>query len=342
MPLLHTSILAERLRRHRLLDPLDDRGSYVELFASLQPVSPLAYARPGSPPDLVHRTTFSDRVEADRLRASRIIVKGRFLGGTIGYVLAEELDIYANAFCRPLGRPTYIQQTVLDTVTQQNPITPRLIKEETGLLNKKIMPALHRLQQVFLVYEDQVDDDWERGWYDLAAEWPEIDVAEGRRESASTEVLRRFLKAHVFATQQNLKDWSCWPAKRLANLLARMEATGAIVPISISGLGGGWMLPEDAALESRQAPPGVFMLHGSDMLVRSHKTELKRRFGDHEVLQYLLIDGRFLGAVLGHWRIGPHDVEDIVVELPSPERSARREEILRAVEWAIVRLAAES
>jgi hypothetical protein len=75
------------------------------------------------------------------------------------------------------------------------------------------------------------------------------------------------------------------------------------------------------------------MLHRSDLLVRSHKSDLKRRFGEHEVLQYLLIDGRFLGAVLGHWRIGPHDVDDIVVELPAGERSARRDEILRAVRW---------
>ena len=73
------------------------------------------------------------------------------------------------------------------------------------------------------------------------------------------------------------------------------------------------------------------MLHKSDILARSHASELKRRFGHREVLQYLLIDGAFQGAVLGHWRIGPHDVEDIAVELPAVERMNRREEILNAV-----------
>lgn len=93
------------------------------------------------------------------------------------------------------------------------------------------------------------------------------------------------------------------------------------------------MCAQDISLSSSQVPSSVFMVHKSDMLVRSHVSELKRRFGDREVLQFLLIDGVFQGAVLGHWRIGPHDVEDIVVELPEAERTGRWEEILNAVAW---------
>ena len=43
------------------------------------------------------------------------------------------------------------------------------------------------------------------------------------------------------------------------------------------------------------------------------------------------MDGRFRGAVAGHWRIGPHDVEDVVVALPAAETRERRDEILQAV-----------
>ena len=248
-------------------------------------------------------------------------------------MLAKDLALYANAFCGPLPRLSYTQQIVLDAVARQGPLTPRQIKEVTGLLNKRIMPALHRLQEAFFVYEDQVDEDWERGWYDFAAEWPEIEVDEARRESASDAVLGRFLRGHVFATEENLKNWSGWPARKLADLLVEMENASAIVAMKVEGLGEGWTLPKDAPPESKHVPPTVFMLHRSDILVRSHTTELKRRFGDHEVLQYLLIDGQFHGAVLGHWRIGPHDVEDIVVELSAREREARREEVLQAVRW---------
>ena len=54
-------------------------------------------------------------------------------------------------------------------------------------------------------------------------------------------------------------------------------------------------------------------MHRADPLVKSHSSELKDRFGGEEVLQYLLIDGEFAGAVLGHWRIGPRDVDDILL-----------------------------
>ncbi len=195
------------------------------------------------------------------------------------------------------------------------------------------MPALHRLQQAFLVYEDQVDDDWERGWYDFAAEWPEVRISEGRAESAAAEVVRQFVGAYVFATEENLKDWSGWPKKRVQEVIARLEKAGEMVDTSITGFGKGWVLSGDTSLGPGPAPPSVLMLDAADILVRSQTSDLKRRFGDREVLRHLLIDGQVRGAVVGHWRIGPHGVEDIVVELPADERESRQEEVLEAVRW---------
>jgi len=323
------AILPERLRRQRLTEPLRNPSEYMGLFRLLQPVPP--GVRPGDPPRLVHRTVFDDGAVADGMREDRIMVKGRFLGGTIGYVLAADLELYANAFCRPLSGLNETQQTVLDAIKGAETLTPRQIKEETGLLNKQIMPALHRLQRAFLVYEDQVDSDWERNWYEFSTEWPEIDLAEAKWETSAAQVILRFLRGHVFATFEQLKDWSGWPSRPLARLVRDMEENNAIVPGAVEHLGEGWICPQDIPLRPREASPSVFMLRRSDILARSHASELKRRFGHQEVLQYLLIDGAFKGAVLGHWRIGPHDVEDIIVELPAAERTNRQEEILRAV-----------
>jgi len=327
------AILAERLQRQHLTEPLRDPSEYTKLFRLLQPVSPVGYSRPGDPPRLVHRTAFDDGAVADQMREERSMVKGRFLGGTIGYVLAEDLGLYANAFCRPLLGLNETQEAVLDAIKRAETLTPRQIKEETGLLNKQIMPALHRLQKAFLVYEDQVDSDWERNWYEFAAEWPDIDLEEENWETAATEVLLRFLRGHVFAALEQLIDWSGWPSRSLASLVRSMEKDNAIVPRAVEGLGEGWVCPQDISLRSRGISPSVLMLHRSDILVRSHISELKRRFGGQEVLQYLLIDGAFQSAVLGHWRIGPYDVEDVIVELPAAERANRRGEILKAIAW---------
>lgn len=323
------TILAERLRRQGLTEPLQNPDDYVEFFRSLQPVLP--DGAPGDPPRLFHRTTFDDGILADRMRERRDMVKGRFLGGTIGYVLAEDLELYANAFCNPLPVFNEIQQTVFDAIRNAETLTPRQLKDETGLLNKKIMPVLHRLQEAFLVFEDQINNNWERNWYEFATEWPEVNITEEKQEMAVAEVLQRFISNHVFATFEQIRDWSRLSSKLLMKVLEGMKKNKVIIPQSLGIMGEGWMCAQDITLKPPEIQPSVFMLRKTDILVRSHYSELKRRFGDYEVLQYLLIDGVFNGAVIGHWRIGPHDVEDIVLELPEKERKNRREEILKVV-----------
>ena len=50
---------------------------------------------------------------------------------------------------------------------------------------------------------------------------------------------------------------------------------------------------------------------------------------DHEPLQYLLIDGAFHGASVGHFRNGPYELNDTVCDLPDAE--TRKEEIVEAI-----------
>ncbi|MNN86604.1 hypothetical protein D3C81_2040390 [compost metagenome] len=49
------------------------------------------------------------------------------------------------------------------------------------------------------------------------------------------------------------------------------------------------------------------------------------------MLQFLLVDGAFRGVVLGHWRIGPYDIDDVVMELDEVETTERKEEVLQAI-----------
>ena len=96
-------------------------------------------------------------------RKPRRIVKGRFQAGGVGYVHTRDLALYANAFRRPVSEMSATQEQVYEALCLGGPLTSSLLKEETGLPKKQINPALQRLQEAFLVYEDQVDDDWERG-----------------------------------------------------------------------------------------------------------------------------------------------------------------------------------
>ncbi len=325
------AVLAERLRRQGLERPVAKRSGYEALFRRLQPVSTGAYARPGSPPSLVHRTRFDDQAEADRLRGSRRIVKGRFQGGGVGYVHADDFATYANAFRRPIARVSETQERVFEALQYGGPLTGHQLREETELLSKQINPALQRLQEAFVVYEDQVDDDWGRAWYEFESEWPEIRLADALRDAAAAEVLARFLHAQVFATSEELRDWSRFPGRDLAKWLDNLVRERRVVRTEVDGMGEGFCCAGDERLRSRSPARRVFMLNKQDLLVRAAASGLRQRFGDRDILEYLLIDGRLAGAVCGHWGFKPYDVEDVVVELPAKQRSERRDEILAAV-----------
>ncbi len=326
------SIRAERLRRHLLVEAATDTTAYFDLFRLLQPVAPPAMSYPGSPPELVHRAQFDAAAAADELRANRTLVKGRFLNGNVGYVLAHDLELYATAFRKPLKGMSEVQQIAYDKLSSLGPLTPRQLREETGLLNKQIMPALHRLQTAFLVHEDQPDEDWEREWRLFEDEWPDVDLERRAKEEAAAEVVERFLRAHVFATSEQIRDWSSLPKRFLDRLLGDMESAGRVRAVEVKDMSAGWMLDDDGVDQPDVTEPSVFVMHWHDPLVLALATELKLRHKGVKVLQHLLIDGEFRGVVVGHWRIGPYDIDDVVVDLPDEERGQRRDEILAAVE----------
>lgn len=325
------SILALRLERHFLSKPLEDQNAYIELFRRCQPVSTRYFTRPGAPPSLTPRTSFDDIEVTGTERSDRNIVKGRFLGGTIGYVLTDEFESYANAFLKPLTSITDTQQQILDALRSCGPLPPKAIKDETGILNKHIMPALHRLQTAFVVYEDQADDDWERPWCLFEEEWPDIEIDPVRAIDAIDTIFHRFISLNAFATLAEVRDWSRLPVRTIGKSLERLMEAKRISSMEIEGLGSGFMVAGDTApgIPPRKYP--VRMLHRADPLTRAHATELKQRFGGYEILQYLLIDGEFSGAVVGHWRIGPHDVDDIRLEITDTVRNTRKDEIIAEV-----------
>ncbi len=329
------SIRALMMERQCLSKPADNKEKYIQLFRLMQPVAPTFFSRPGDPPCLVHRVDFDDKLHNDILRGKRGIVKARFQGGNIGYVAVEDFELYIAAFKKPIEKLNFKQKYILDVITHTGPLGCKQIKEETGILNKEITPVLHRLQEAFLVYEDQVDSEWDRAWYNFENEWYDIDINKYSQKDAIKQILLKFLKCNVFSKLQGIKDWFKLPMKDIKEALQELEAEGEIVEIGVEGTIG-WMRKDDFTLLSNSEfiiKPSVFMLHKSDFLVKSNESMLKQKYKGLEVLQYLLIDGEFKGVVLGHWRIGPYDVEDIITELPEQERECRKVEIINAVAW---------
>ena len=238
--------------------------------------------------------------------------------------LLEGKTMTSSAFC-PWHPEEYIWK---HTNIQQ-------MKEETGLLVKDITPALHRLQEAFLIYEDQYDGDWDRGWYRFDEIFPNINIEKYTRHEALKLVLQRFAYRLVKFDSAMAKSFYKLPEKEIKLAMSDLVAEGVLVASD-----NGFMLKTDAEVLESYEPREmhfVYALHRNDFLYKSHEHILKdyaKRLTDgleydHEPLQYLLIDGEFHGASVGHFRNGPYDLNDIVCDLPDAEE--RKADIIQAV-----------
>lgn len=119
----------------------------------------------GQPPTLSFRADFDDLAIIKSRQFRRELIKGRFAGGNLGWILPEDLELFAALYRKPLKNATMTQQMLLERIEMSGPYTIGQLKEESGLLVKEITPALHRLQEAFLIYEDQYDGEWDLRWY---------------------------------------------------------------------------------------------------------------------------------------------------------------------------------
>lgn len=327
-------ITALRMERQFFLCPASEE-EYLQLYRDTQPGQNVYWNGFGQPPTLTFRTEFDD-LEFNRQRQlTRALVKGRFQGGNLGWICCEDMELFAGLSRKPLNDPTIEQQAVLELIHREGPLTIQQIKDVTGMLVKEITPILHRLQEAFLVYEDQYDSSWERGWYIFEECFPNVNIERYTRQEALKIILPRFAYRHVVFDSKMAKSFFKLPEKEIKAAINALCEENVLVQAA-----DGFMLREDEELLEKYTAPEmhfVYAMHRNDFLVKSNEHVLKTQFKvlydglpyDHEPLQYLLIDGRFRGAVIGHFRNGPYDLNDIVLDDPALE--SRREEIIQAV-----------
>ncbi|MHB8131697.1 MAG: DNA glycosylase AlkZ-like family protein, partial [Mobilitalea sp.] len=166
-------ITALRMKRQYLLSPVR-KEDYDQLFMNMSPVPPMYWTAPGDPPTLPSHADIDDYDYNSIRRSKRSLLKGRFAGGSIAYVTEEDLEVFACLYQKEITCFSQIQSELLELLKQEGPMNIGLMKELTGLLVKEITPALHKLQEAFIVYEDQLDNEGDRGWYLFESELTEV------------------------------------------------------------------------------------------------------------------------------------------------------------------------
>ena len=328
-------ITALRMERQYLTKKAGET-EYNELYRDTQPGQNVYWNGFGDPPSIIYRADFND-VEYNRQRQKeRALVKGRFQGGNLGWIESCDLELFAGLSIKPLDKPNSIQTTLLDLLEREGPMNIQTMKELTGLLVKEITPVLHRLQEAFLIYEDQNDGEWDRGWYRFHEMFPEINLEKYSRHDALKIILQRFAYRHVIFDVKMAKSFYKLPEKDIKSAVTSLVEDGILV--ELTGEDNGYILQKDVDLIQTYAEKpvkSVYAMHRNDFLVKSSENVLKERFKHSypDTLYYLLIDGEFQGAAVGKFRYTP-EVEDVILDLSKlskEESAARKDEILTAV-----------
>lgn len=133
-------IRALRMERQHLLTPANET-EYDALYRDLQPGQNVYWNGFGQPPTLSFRADFDDLAYNKSRQLRRELIKGRFAGGNLGWILPEDLELFAALYRKPLKNATMTQQMLLERIEMSGPYTIGQLKEESGLLVKEITPA---------------------------------------------------------------------------------------------------------------------------------------------------------------------------------------------------------
>ena len=328
----HKKVIELRLERQFLINKAQ-LAEYDRLYQDMQPGLNVYWNGFGDPPSLTFRADFND-IEYNRKRqANRILRKGRFAGGNLGWVLDSDFELYACLYNKPLDNPNEFQEVLYDLIRQEGPMNIQLMKEYTGLLVKQITPALHRLQKAFLIYEDQYDGEWDRGWYPITEIFPELNLNKYNQEEALKILIKRFTYRNVKIDLQMVKSYFKVTNKLIKKVLEDMTERGVL-----SFIEHNYYLSDDISIITEinsQKLEFVLSLHRNDFLVKSNELELKNKFSNqlHDTLSYLYIDGEFQGAVYGKFKYGANIIEDVEVALSQGESTKRKTEVINAIKY---------
>lgn len=325
------NVIALRMERQHLIHKANEKD-YIGLYRDTQPGQNVYWNGFGDPPSLTCRADFDD-IEWNRERQrTHGLIKGRFAGGNLGWIVPEDMELFACLFCKPLDRPTERQLALLELIEREGPLRIRQMKEITGMLVKEITPALHRLQEAFLIYEDQYDGEWDRGWYPFGEMFPHVDLTKYSRRDALKILLKRFAYRHVVFDADMAKSFYKLPMKDVQSAMEALLTEGVLTESQ-----GGYMLKSDVEFLKTyigEPPQSVCAMHRNDFLVKSNEHILKGKYPHAypDTLYYLLIDGEWRGAAAGKFRYTP-EIEDVILDLPQEEAVSRKDEILQAVRF---------
>lgn len=125
-------ITSLRMERQFLISRANEQ-EYIELYRDMQPGLNVYWNGFGQPPTLSFRAAFDD-IEFNRVRqGKRELIKGRFAGGNLGWIVLEDLELFIALYRKPLTKPTEVQLQLLELIERLGPLN---IQQNSPSINR--------------------------------------------------------------------------------------------------------------------------------------------------------------------------------------------------------------
>ena len=233
------------------------------------------------------------------------ICRARFLRGTLGCVLREDLDLYLNACAK--GMPplvSNISSKILSILKHEQFATTEELQMRLHVARSQLRQALADLGLMQLVMEAPRDT-----WMLTVRNGSGAKPGSEEQFRAQAEVIRRFLTTYGPATTREFSDRYGWPMALVSKVLSALVEAGIATQCIIEDISDiRYVCPEDIEHILTAAPlqPFVSILDCWDPLIRAQKTDLARRFGYGcsvpAYWHYILVNGEWLGGFRVHYK----------------------------------------
>jgi hypothetical protein len=247
------------------------------------------------------------------LWAEVAVVRARFVRGSLGSVLREDLHLYLDAFARDL--PTALSSTAHRAlaILERGAVTTDRLQADLGVTRSELRRALSDLGLRGMVMEAPRDTWHLTGW-----EGP-VPGSE-RQLRARAEIVRRSLSTYGPATLREVADRFAWPRAQVRRALEFLP-DGTVTQCTVESDPDKryvCLADIDGVRDAELVQPFVCVLDFADPFVLAQRMHLTQRFGYGAAIPaywaYVLVTGEWLGALRIHYKTRLLWIEDLYLD----------------------------
>ena len=108
-------IISLRMKRQHISSKASE-AEYDALYRDLQPGQNVYWNGFGMPPLLSFRADFDDTGYNRQRQLMRALVKGRFAGGNLGWIIPEDMELFMALYRKPLAEMTEDQRLIMELI----------------------------------------------------------------------------------------------------------------------------------------------------------------------------------------------------------------------------------